>query len=388
MNPLAAQARYAMLPLLQVVALASFFPGGVWLWLGGVLLLALTLVADDLRLDAPAAVASPHRLFLEGALLATVPLTTLTVLGVLILAASPGTPLAMLPPMLGIEGPPPWIDLVAAIFSVGLLMGPAAGAFGHELMHRSTRRDWYLAEWLLAHVLFTPFAVEHVYGHHRNVGLSGDVATVPRGMSFWRYMPLSFIAVHRGAARIEARRMRRCGFPFVTWQNRFLQGLLLEAVFLVAVFLLAGVSGLVAFIVTAALALLVIELSNYVGHYGLVRVPGQPVYPRHAWNGPQFVSTGITVGLTRHSHHHISAGTPYWRLSIMGEAPVLPRGLGVMSALALFPPLYFRTVAPLLEDWDRRLASLEELAAIKAAEAVRDPGRAPRLTAPEHRHVI
>ena len=38
-------------------------------------------------------------------------------------------------------------------------------------------------------------------------------------------------------------------------------------------------------------------------------------------------------------------------------APVLPYGYETMALIALVPPLWRRIVAPLLSDWDQRLAN-------------------------------
>ena len=38
------------------------------------------------------------------------------------------------------------------------------------------------------------------------------------------------------------------------------------------------------------IAILVLEVINYVEHYGMVRVPTEPVRPRHSWNCNHVVS--------------------------------------------------------------------------------------------------
>ncbi|MBZ0226917.1 MAG: fatty acid desaturase [Bauldia sp.] len=139
---------------------------------------------------------------------------------------------------------------------------------------------------------------------------------------------------------------------------------------------LAGPSGIVAFAITAGINVVVIEAGNYIGHYGLVRAPGRPVRPRHSWNAPRFFSTSMMVNLPRHSHHHRSAGKPYWELTVLEDAPVYPFGTAVMSAIALFPSLFFRIVEPRLADWDERLASDDERALLgKPRRAAPDTGR-------------
>ena len=173
----------------------------------------------------------------------------------------------------------------------------------------------------------------------------------------------------QGAATIEARRLARRGLPFLSSGNRFLQGLAMLAVLLAAIVVSAGWSGLAAFIVSGLMGLVVLQLGNYISHYGLVRVPGCPVGPRHSWNAPRFVSTSVLINTPRHSHHHASAGTPYWGLAVMDRAPVHPHGWAYMSAAALVPPLWFRVMQPCLDAWDADMASPDELALLSAASA-------------------
>lgn len=379
MRGILAQARFAALPAVQLVAIATLFAGGGWLWLGAGLIVSV-LFLDETSGDYRAPLDRPNTLFLEGALYVVVPLMVLLTLGLVLLTAAPGSPAADLARALNIaDASDSWIAILGAVVSVGLITGPAVGAFGHELMHRSTRAEWWLGQALLLNCLYTALAVEHVHGHHRDVGTAADVASAPRGTSFWRYLPRAIVGMRVGAARIEAARMRRRRLPWYVSRNRFLQGLALEIVVVTAILAFAGPLALAAFLASAAIGVFVIEVANYIGHYGLVRVPGKPVMPRHSWNGPRFLSTSVTVNLPRHSHHHASAGTPYWDLRILDDAPILPFGLSVMSVIALVPPLYFRVIGPRLDDWDRRLASAEELALI---HRIRTEIGLPRVAAP------
>ena len=72
------------------------------------------------------------------------------------------------------------------------------------------------------------------------------------------------------------------------------------------------------------------------------------------------------VNVQRHSDHHRSAGTRYWRLCVLDDAPVYPFGLAVVAAIAFVPPLWRRFMRPLLDEWDRRLASPEERELLRA----------------------
>lgn len=353
--------RFVGLPVVLVIASASIFLGQAWPWLGGIFLLLLNLVLDEVGGDYRDTVEKPNPTFLNAMLYITVPLTAIMTLGLLAQTASPGFLLGEMSPR-SPDSSVFSLHSIGAMFTVGVVGGWAAGSFGHELMHRPTRYEWLFAQLLLARCVYTAFAIEHVYGHHRNVGLPGDVTTAPRGMGFWRHMLRAIVGVHRGAAQIEARRMRRRGYSVFGIRNMFLQGLVLEIILVVGVFALAGPAGLAAFFVSAAISVLVVESGAYLSHYGLVRIAGHPVRPRHSWNAPRFFSTSTMVNSPRHSHHHRSPRTPYWQLTVLDDAPIYPFGTAVMGVIAFVPRLFFSIVDPLLRDWDERLASEKERA--------------------------
>ena len=388
MNAILAHLRFTGTHALQLATLVTVFIGGAWLWLGGALLLLCVLGLDSLGAEYRDTPPRPNSIFLNGALYAVVPLAFLLDAGLLFHTAAARSPIADLAAYIGIgvDGRDSWLAFSGAIFSVGLLGSVTVGAFGHELVHRKTRGEWILGQLLLVHCLHTAFGVQHVYGHHPDVGTLADPATVPRGMSFWRYLPRALAGSRRVAWELEATRLRRRSGGRFSFRNRYLQGEVArrwryrdgsgEIGVIASVSALAGLSGLAAFVASGAVGILVIEAANYVGHYGLVRVPGTPVLARHAWNLPRLLSTSLTLNLARHSHHHVSAGASYWELRVLEDAPVLPSGLSIMSAAALIPPLWFKTIGPPLEDWDARLASADELAVlqgtIEAGASVRE----------------
>jgi alkane 1-monooxygenase len=371
MTAIVAQIRFAMLPAIMVLSLVTFTWGGTWLWAGGVLLLGLNLVADAVGDDYVKDVDHPHRPFLDAVLYMTAPLMALMVIGLLLYTASPDTIMARLSTIssIAVAGTASWLDAAAVVLTTGILAGCAGVSFAHELIHRTTRAEWLLGQVLLALCLHPSIALEHVHGHHRNVGTTADPTTAPRGMGFWRYLPRTVAGEIRGAAAIEAVRLRRRGQPVVSTSNRFLHGVAILATILVIVFHVAGLSGLAAFVASGLIALVIVELGNYVTHYGIVRVPGQPICPRHSWNGPRFISTSTMVNAPRHSHHHRSAGTRYWDLTIIDGSAILPYGSAIMSAIALVPPLWFRVIGPPLADWDARLASAAEWALLSQPQS-------------------
>ena len=99
-----------------------------------------------------------------------------------------------------------------------------------------------------------------------------------------------------------------------------------------------------------------LELINYVEHYGIVRVPGAPVEPRHSWNCNRRISGYLLYNLTRHSHHHAMGEKPFWQLRAYPDTPTMPLGYLGMVLIALIPPLWDRVMIPMVLAWDARFA--------------------------------
>jgi hypothetical protein len=110
-----------------------------------------------------------------------------------------------------------------------------------------------------------------------------------------------------------------------------------------------------------------LEALNYIEHYGIVRIPTQPVQPRHSWNCNHLVSSVFTYNLTRHSHHHADAQVHFQDLQAHAEQPSMPGGFMAAILSAFVPSLWRKMITPKLLEWDREQADQSEYALIKAA---------------------
>src|SRR5690606_19740926 len=108
------------------------------------------------------------------------------------------------------------------------------------------------------------------------------------------------------------------------------------------------------------------EITNYIEHYGLVRVEGTRVEPRHSWNSSRRVTNWLLFNLPRHSDHHVRPNRNYWELEARTDAPQLPHGYFIMAAMALVPSIFRRKMEPRLEIWDRDYATPGERALVAA----------------------
>jgi alkane 1-monooxygenase len=89
---------------------------------------------------------------------------------------------------------------------------------------------------------------------------------------------------------------------------------------------------------------LLLEYTNYIGHYGLRRNEKERVNELHSWQSDKVVSRYFLIDLSRHSDHHFHAAKPFNTLVSYENSPVLPGGYASMFLPALFPPLWFSLV--------------------------------------------
>ena len=99
------------------------------------------------------------------------------------------------------------------------------------------------------------------------------------------------------------------------------------------------------------MAFSLLELVNYVEHYGLSRAEISPgkyerVTPLHSWNASHWLTNRLLFMLQRHSDHHANPGLRYQQLRHFDESPQLPAGYATMILLALIPPLWKRVMDP------------------------------------------
>ena len=122
-----------------------------------------------------------------------------------------------------------------ALFAVlGILSGTIGINYSHELMHQKPKVERWLADILLASVLYGHFRSEHLLVHHRYVGTPRDPVTARYGESFYRFFPRVLWQCLRSAFLAEAAMLERKGLPWWHRTNPFWRYVALEAAFLLA----------------------------------------------------------------------------------------------------------------------------------------------------------
>ena len=247
--------------------------------------------------------------------------------------------------------------LVAA--SLGAAVGMSGGSIGittaHELIHRQNKYMRGIGVLLLVLCCYGHFRIEHVYGHHKHVATKEDPATARKGENFYFYFIRCVINSVISSWNIEKNILDKKNINTLSLQNRMLHYFVFEIIFLLIAFFVAGINGLVFVIFHSFVSILLLELVNYIQHYGLQRKIENGKYERftdhHSWNSRHISANWSTFNLGLHAEHHQSSSKHYPLLSQEEKIIEMPANYSIMLIMALIPPLWFFVM-------NRKLASL------------------------------
>jgi alkane 1-monooxygenase len=225
---------------------------------------------------------------------------------------------------------------------------------GHELGHKHTALEQWLARLVLAVPAYGHFTVEHGRGHHRFVSTPEDHASARMGESIYRFALREVPGGIRRAWQLEAQRLAQVGRS--RWSlahNGMLQSYAVSAALHLGLVAAFGWVMLPFLVVHDLVAWWQLTSANYVEHYGLLRERGpdgryEPPKPHHSWNTNHLVTNLATFHLQRHSDHHAHPSRRYQSLRHFEQLPQLPSGYFGMFPLSYVPWLWFRVMDPRL----------------------------------------
>ncbi|RQR56061.1 alkane 1-monooxygenase [Burkholderia sp. Bp9125] len=243
-----------------------------------------------------------------------------------------------------------WYDYVGFALSLGAATGISINT-AHELGHKTSRFERWLAKITLAPVAYGHFFVEHNRGHHVRVATAEDPASARYGESFWAFLPRTVIGSIRSAWNLETARLARLGKSPWTWRNEVLHAWAMTVVVWGTAIALFGKVVIPFLLLQAAYGASLLEVVNYVEHYGLGRrkLPSgryERCTPQHSWNSNHVVTNLFLYQLQRHADHHANPTRSYQALRHFDHAPQLPAGYATMILLAYVPPLWYRVMNP------------------------------------------
>ncbi len=258
------------------------------------------------------------------------------------------------------------LESLGLALTMGVVGGIAINT-AHELGHKRDSAERWLSRVALAQTGYGHFFIEHNRGHHVRVATPEDPASSRLGEGFWAFLPRTVAGSLRSAWRIECDRLDRVGASHWSLRNDIL-GAWAMTVGLFAVLTIAfGPVVLPYLLIQAVLGFSLLEVVNYLEHYGLLRQKKEDgrferCRPEHSWNSNNVASNVLLYHLQRHSDHHANPTRRYQALRHVDEAPQLPTGYAGMIVLAWVPPLWRRVMDPrLIEHYggDVTLANIQ-----------------------------
>jgi len=253
---------------------------------------------------------------------------------------------------LAVYGQASILELAGLIFTVGTINGIAINT-AHELGHKKGELERWLAKITLAPVAYGHFFVEHNKGHHKNVATPDDPASSKMGETFWAFLPRTMIGSLASAWHIEKERLARNGKSVWNAGNENLQSWAMTVLLFGALTLWLGWAALPFLLLQAFYGASLLEVINYLEHYGLLRQKGadgrpERCTPAHSWNSNHIVTNLFLYQLQRHSDHHANPTRRFQALRHFDASPQLPSGYASILLLAYIPPLWFRQMDPLV----------------------------------------
>ncbi len=368
MNKILVNARYFLAPLLILIAMFGVILGGIFNWVGVVLLFAGIVIDTAMKFQSAGAgfdkdgntIGIPT---LQNAVM-YIMLPVFVLLQVVLAwrvhqyvtgveVTTVGTFLG-LPITNGITG----ADLVGATYSIGIFAGIGI-IYGHELSH-TKGFSFVISRLMMGLSGSSHFCYAHVYNHHLELGSEDDPATAPRGRTIYGHLPLSYFGQSRFLFEMERRRLDAMGVPFLSWQNRWIRGFAMSLPSLFLFFVVGGWVGIGCLAIVWVVSNFELEALNFLEHYGLIRVKGQPIDYRHSWDNSTAFTSWFFIEIGRQADHHDRGETHFWELEEVG-APNTGYGYFTTFAMALVPPLWKSYMSKRLAAWDKHFASPEEL---------------------------
>jgi alkane 1-monooxygenase len=238
-------------------------------------------------------------------------------------------------------------DIVARVFTMGLLCGTFGINVGHELGHRNNAVEQNMAKLLLSTSLYMHFFIEHNKGHHKHVATPQDPSSARFGEPIYTFYYRTIVYSYLSAWKIANQDCHKHNKLVYSLSNEMIQVHTMQALLILFIGLYFGLLITIYFLIAAFVGILLLETVNYIEHYGLTRKLNdngnyERAMPQHSWNSNHVLGRMMLFELSRHSDHHYLASRKYQILQHHDDAPQMPTGYPGMMILSLFPPLWFK----------------------------------------------
>ena len=205
--------RFGIKNVFILVAVALVSLGAPWVYAIPLFTLTLLLVAEELVADIDATEDMPPPWFLNLLLWMSLPMLAILTIAFMNVA---GPGIGWVDVLLQGVGIDPVASrasmddaaIITTVLGFGALYALGGLVVAHELVHRTDSKiDMLVGRLLLGLTFDTGYAIDHVYGHHRNVGTEADPSTARRGEYALFFVVRSTIWQNISAWRIERDRL-------------------------------------------------------------------------------------------------------------------------------------------------------------------------------------
>lgn len=264
--------------------------------------------------------------------------------------------------ILNYSGLPNWV-LIGKVLSMGICCAVLGINTAHELGHRKSNVERFLAKSLLLTSMFMHFIIVHNRWHHHYVATPLDPATARKREPVFFFLPRTIFGGYFLGWRLENERLRKMGKSPFSLHNEMLRFAIIQIAFLALIYFLFNGQTVSCFLLMAAIGITVLETINYVEHYGLERKQDadgkyEKVKPWHSWNSDHILGRIMLLELTRHSDHHYKASRKYQTLRSVTNSPQLILGYPGSLVISWIPPLWFKIMDKELENWKQNAEEL------------------------------
>ncbi|MBK7811082.1 MAG: alkane 1-monooxygenase [Saprospiraceae bacterium] len=242
-----------------------------------------------------------------------------------------------------------WTEIWGLVLAVGLCNGILGINVAHEMGHRKSWIFKIFAHVLLCIASYLHFFIEHNYGHHKKVSTPDDPASARFNESLYAFWWRSIRQSYLSAFKI-GQQFVRDGWLFV---NPILIYLFVQVSVYFLIYFYFSLSGLLFFLGSSVIGILLLETVNYIEHYGLSRSKDlsdrfERVAEEHSWDSDHLLGRLALFELTRHSDHHMDSTRHFSNLNIRTNSPKMPVGYPGSMLTAFIPSLWFKTRNPLI----------------------------------------
>ena len=239
------------------------------------------------------------------------------------------------------------VEFTGLVLSTGTMNGIIGFTLAHEFIHRLNIMDRIAGHLLLLQNNYMHYSIEHIGGHHLYACTSKDPHTARMNESFYRFLPRAISGTFINACEIEQKRLDRKRHSAIGIHNRILLFAIIQSIVTVTAIMFAGWPAFAFLLLQSGMAICLLHVTNYLQHYGLMRMevkPGQyeKVNIHHAWSSPGNGKDFSLFQLENHADHHMHPNRRYEELVKHEESPIQPAGYSGMLLLALIPPLWFQ----------------------------------------------